>query len=109
MLQLCGGLDLAQEPLATQRGAEIRMKDLDGDFAVMLEIVREIHRRHSARAEFAIDAIPVGEGGAKQFEGGGHCALRWMRGRLGARGTDQPARAPRRHTDSGAPLVSHSS
>ena len=51
----------AQEPLAAERGAEVGVQHLDGDVAVVPEVVREIHGRHAARAELALDAIAVGE------------------------------------------------
>ena len=63
MLELGGRLDLAQEALGAERGAEVRMEHLDRHVAVVLEVVGEIHRRHSARAEFALDAVAAGQGG----------------------------------------------
>ena len=53
--------DLAEEALAGDRLRELRVKDLDRDVAIVLEIAREVDRRHAARAELALDAIPVGE------------------------------------------------
>ena len=50
-------LDLAQEPLTAERGAELGMQHLDGDVAIVLEIVREVDGRHAAGAELALDAI----------------------------------------------------
>jgi hypothetical protein len=37
------------------------MKNLQCDDAVMLAILREIHRRHAAAPELAIDRVGVGE------------------------------------------------
>src|SRR4029079_3468125 len=38
-------------------GRELGVEDLYGDVAVMLEIVRQVDRRHPAGAELALDAI----------------------------------------------------
>ena len=62
MLQPRRRADLGQEPFGAQCGAEIRMQDLDRDVAVVPQVVREIDRRHAARAELALDAVAVGEG-----------------------------------------------
>ena len=61
VLQTCGGADLAQEPFAAKRRAQVGMQHLDRDIALVLEVVREIHRRHAAGAKFALDAVPVRE------------------------------------------------
>ena len=63
MLQLRRGADLAEEPLAAERGAELGVQDLDGDVAVVPEVVREVDRGHAAGAELALDAVAVGERG----------------------------------------------
>ena len=44
------------------------MKNLECYDAVMLAILREIHRRHAAAAELAIDRIGVGECGAQALD-----------------------------------------
>ena len=62
MLQPRRRTDLGQEPLAPERRAEVRVEDLDGDVAIVLEVVREIHGRHPARAELSLDPISGGEG-----------------------------------------------
>jgi hypothetical protein len=41
------------------------MQDFDGDVTIVFEIVREIDRRHAARAELALDPIAVGQRHAK--------------------------------------------
>ena len=57
MLQVGGDFDFAQEPLDAEDGAEFGLQDLERHAPVVLEIVREVHRRHSARAELALDRI----------------------------------------------------
>ena len=61
MQKLRSRLDLAQESLATERRAEIGMQRLDGDVAIVLEIVREIDGGHAARAELTLDAVDGGK------------------------------------------------
>ncbi len=62
MLQRCRGLDLDHEPLGSEHRGEFGLQDLDRDLAVVLQVLGEVDRGHSARTEFALDAIAVGEG-----------------------------------------------
>ena len=62
MLQLGGGLDLGEEALGAEHGRELGVQHLDGDLAVVLEVLREIDRRHAARAELALDRVAIGKG-----------------------------------------------
>ena len=87
MLQVGGDLDLGEEPLGAEHGGELGLEDLDGDLAVVLEVVGEIDRRHAALAELALDAVAVGQGG---LEGG----ARFCRGSSGRGGLLQSS--PRR-------------
>ena len=61
MLQVSGGLDLGQEPRGADDCGEFRAQDLDGDLAVVLEVVREVHGGHAASAELALDPVAVGQ------------------------------------------------
>ena len=72
MLQVGGGLDLGEEPLGADHGGELGAQHLDRDLAIVLEVVREVHGGHAARAELALDAVPVGEGGGKPRDGVAH-------------------------------------
>ena len=47
--------DLAQEALAGDRACEVGLEHLDGDVAIVLEVVREVDGRHAAAAELALD------------------------------------------------------
>ncbi len=62
MVELRGDLDLAEESLRTQRGGQLRLEDLDGDLAAMLQVVGKIDRGHATSAEFAIDAVALADG-----------------------------------------------
>ena len=66
MLQLRRDLDLAQEPLGAERRAELRLEDLERNFAVVLQFVGEIDGRHPAFAEHALNAVPVGQGAGER-------------------------------------------
>ena len=69
MLQRRSGLNLHHEPLCTQHGGELGLQHLERDVAIMLEIVREIYRRHAAGAELALDLVAAGEGGVEAVDG----------------------------------------
>jgi hypothetical protein len=61
VLERGGGLDLLDEPLGAEHGGELGFQDLDGDLAVVLQVLCEVDRGHAARAELALDAVAVGE------------------------------------------------
>ena len=67
VLQVGGGPDLGEKPLGADDGGELRFEDLDGDPAIVLEVLGG----HAAGAELALDAVAVGEGEAETIEGGG--------------------------------------
>ena len=58
-------LDLAEEALLAERGGELLPQHLERDLAVVLQVVGEIHGRHAAGAELALEAVAAGEGGAE--------------------------------------------
>ena len=61
MLQAGGELDLAQEPLGAERRGELGMEHLEGDRAVVLEVLGQVDRRHAAAAELALERVAIGE------------------------------------------------
>jgi hypothetical protein len=63
----CGG-DLTQEALPAQGGGELWAEDLDGDLAPVFEILGEVDRSHPARAQLALEVVPVAKGGPKLRE-----------------------------------------
>ncbi len=54
---------------APQHFAEFGLQDFDGDLAIVLEVVREIHGGHAAGAEFTLDAVPIEQRGSKRTFG----------------------------------------
>ena len=51
--------DLAQETLAADDGGQLGVEDLDGDLALVAEVLGEIHRGHAALAELPLDPVAV--------------------------------------------------
>ena len=71
--------DLPHEPLGADHGGELGAEDLDGDLALVAEVLGEVHGGHAALAELALDPIAVGEGRAEEVEGGGRHTVGWTR------------------------------
>ena len=65
VLQRRDGLDLTQEALGADDGGQLGAEDLDGDLAVVLEVLGEVDRGHAALAQLALEAVAVGEGGTQ--------------------------------------------
>ena len=55
-------LDLAQEALAAEGGRQLRPEHLDGDLAVVLQVVGEVDHGHAAAPELALEAVLAGKG-----------------------------------------------
>jgi hypothetical protein len=72
MLESRGDPDLAMEPLGAQARTDVRVEDLDGDGAIVAEIVGAIDRCHPTLAD-GLPNLVAGKG-----EGGGHAANRRM-------------------------------
>jgi hypothetical protein len=71
VLQRGGGLDLDFEPISAEDRGQLRLEDFDRDLAVVLQVMGEIHRRHTANAERALDVIAAGEG-SRELRSGMH-------------------------------------
>src|SRR5215831_6716560 len=75
MSQACEQLDLAGEALGAERRADLRTKHLERHLSLVLQVLGEIHGRHPARANLALDRVPLGERVAQRFGNdarGGH-------------------------------------
>ena len=59
MVQLGGEADLGEEALAAEDGGEFRTQHLERDVPVVPEIVREVHRRHPALPQLALEPVAV--------------------------------------------------
>ena len=62
MLEVGGGLDLLQEPRSPDDRRELRVHDLDGDFAIVARVVGEVYGGHAAGAQLALEGVAVGHG-----------------------------------------------
>ena len=65
VLEVRRDVDLVEEAVRAERGAQLRSQDLHGDGAAVGEILGEVDRRHPAPAELALDAVPAGEAGSE--------------------------------------------
>ena len=72
VIQRRGDADLSQEPLGADSGTELRVQHLDRDVATVSEVVREVHRRHAAASQLALDAVAAGERGREPGDGFRH-------------------------------------
>ena len=67
MLEVGRRLDLGQEPLGTDHRRELRAQHFDRYLAIVLDVVGEIYRRHTAGAEFALNCVAIRESGREPF------------------------------------------
>src|SRR5207248_2547273 len=72
VLQPGGDLDLAQEPLGAEGRREVRVQDLDRDRPMVLQVLREEHRRHAPATQLPLDRVAVGDGLTQGVEQVGH-------------------------------------
>ncbi len=68
VLQVGGGADLGQEALAAHHGGQLGLEDLEGDPAVVLQVLGQVDRGHAALAELALEAVAALEGGGQARE-----------------------------------------
>jgi hypothetical protein len=66
VLEIRRDLDLGEEPLGPEDGAELRAEELECDVSVVANVAREIHRRHAAAADLALDVVAPGECGTQR-------------------------------------------
>ncbi len=79
MLQSRGHADLALEPLRTEHLPQLRMQDLEGDGAIVLQVVREIDSGHPPAPELALERVSAAQPALKLCQQVGHWA--WERSR----------------------------
>src|SRR5258706_16468767 len=63
-----GDLDFLQEPLDPEERGKTGEQHLQRDLAAMLAVVREIHGRHAAAAQYAAQSVALAE---RRLEVGG--------------------------------------
>ena len=68
MRQVGGDPDLAQEPLATQRGRQVGAQHLHRHLALVAHVVGQVDGSHATVTEFAFDFVAPGERGFQVVE-----------------------------------------
>ena len=62
MIQFGGEGDLAEEAFGAESVGEFGLKDLEGDGAVVLQVMGQIDRGHAAAAQLPPDRVTAGQG-----------------------------------------------
>ena len=62
MLKIGRRLDFSEKPLRADDRGELGLEDLEGDVAVVLQILGQVHGGHAALAELALDRVAALEG-----------------------------------------------
>jgi len=75
MLQCCRGLDLHDEPIRAEHCGKFWFENFNRDFAIVLDVVRQVDGRHAARAELTFDLVSVAENCGEAFGHGVACFL----------------------------------
>ena len=65
MLEVGGGLDLGQETLGPYDCCQFRLEHLERDLPLVLEVIRQVDRRHPALTDLALDTVAALEGGVQ--------------------------------------------
>ena len=76
MIEAGSEADLAQEAFGAEGGGHILAQDLDGDPAIVAQVLGKVDRGHAPLADLAVDPVAVGKGGSKAFAGRSHRATR---------------------------------
>ena len=64
--------DFHHEALGAKHGGQLRLEHLDGDLALVPQVVSEIDGCHAPLPELALDAVVSNEGSGKARRGNGH-------------------------------------
>ena len=68
VLQPGGDRNLAEEAIASERGRQLGVQDLDRDWAVVLQVLGEEDRGHPAPAKLPLDGVVLDERVTQSFE-----------------------------------------
>src|SRR6185437_13481394 len=72
VLELSGDSDFAEEPVGADDRADFGAEYLDRDLPVVLEVGGEVHHRHAALADLAVELVAAGEAVLEIVEEVGH-------------------------------------
>ena len=75
MLQVGGDADLAEESFVSQRLGQFGMHHLDGDRAIVLEVVGQPDRRHASATKLPLNPIVAGKRGLEPGKDIGHAMI----------------------------------
>jgi hypothetical protein len=67
MGEVSGGADFGKEPLRSHYSSQFGPQDLEGYLPVVLQVLGQIDRSHSATTNLPLDLIAVSECGLKAF------------------------------------------
>ncbi len=82
MLEVAGDLDLAGEAARPHDRCKVRLQYLDGDRAIELAVLREIHVGHPAASDRASDLVATGQRATELSKWGRHVTLARMKSLL---------------------------
>ena len=57
MSEMSGSSDFLDETLGSHGRGEVRVEDLDGDVSLMFQVVRQVHRRHTADTDLPVETV----------------------------------------------------
>src|SRR5262249_45509275 len=83
MLEAGRDFDLAIEPVGAERGGQLRSQDLDGDLAIVSEVLGQIDSRHAAPAEFTLDRVAVHQDQAEPLQSVAYQRIAQLRPQIG--------------------------
>ncbi len=97
MLEVGRDLNFSEEAFRADDRGQLGFQDLEGNLAVMLQVLGQVDRGHAALAELALDGVAPVEGGVEKAHGFGHRAV--------PRGGSDRDQHPMRLVDGQADLV----
>jgi len=68
VIEPLGDSDFVEEAFPAESGGEIRAEGLEGDLAIVPEVVRQVDGGHAALAPLALDCLAAGQGGMEPTE-----------------------------------------
>ena len=80
MLEPGGEADLAEEALGAEGGGELGVEDLEGDGAVVLEVLGEEDGGHATAAELALERVAAAKPCLELCPQVGHVRFGWRKG-----------------------------
>jgi hypothetical protein len=67
MVQVGGGPDLREEPFRADHRCQMGLQELDGDLAMVPDVLRQVDGRHTSLADGPLDPVAAGQGLVQGF------------------------------------------